>query len=76
MNATATTATRITLDDVIVTRHGSNYGTVEIDRIERAGTTPAGVALIKVTGYQMVRAGCCGPFENVYRADDTVEMAA
>lgn len=76
MNATATTAASITLTDTIVTRHGNNYGTVEIDRMERAGTTPAGVALIKVTGYQMVRAGVCGPFENVYRADDTVEVAA
>ena len=72
--ATTANPTNITLGDTIVTRHGSNFGTVEIWSIEAAGQTPAGVALVKVTGYQKVNAGICGPWENTYRADEDVQV--
>lgn len=73
---TTTTAANLTLATTIVTRHGANYGLVEIDTLGHAGRTPAGVDLYRVTGYQNVRGGVCGPRQATYRADDVVEVRA
>lgn len=69
-------ASEVRITDVIVTRHGANYGTVEIEGINLRGETPAGFPVIEISGYRIIRAGICGPWANTFRSVDTVEVVS
>lgn len=80
MNTAPATVTKfagqISVDDVIVTKHGRNFGTVEIESIAKTSVGPDGMQWFRVTGYQMVNAGVCGPWATDVRGDEAFNVEA